>query len=94
MNSEKYKLLIVYGVFATLPADTQEFLWRIMSAPPEAINTQQLVEESAQEMEREVEVATLEVAKVLVEVPKSPRTLRPKPTPTKETLKESLRLCK
>lgn len=58
-----------------------------MSAPAEIINTKQVVEESAQEVEREAEVATLEVVEVLAEVPKSTRTLRPKPTPTKETVK-------
>lgn len=39
-------------------------------------------------MERETEVAVLEVDEVLVEVPKSPRTPRPKPAPTKETIKD------
>lgn len=36
-------------------------------------------------MEREAEVAAPEVAKVLEEIPKFLRTLRPKPTLTKET---------
>ena len=39
-------------------------------------------------MEREAEVATPEVAEVLEEVHKSSRTSRPKPTPTKETMKD------
>lgn len=39
-------------------------------------------------MEIEVEVATPEVAEVLAKVPKSPGTMRPNPTPTKETVKD------
>jgi len=39
-------------------------------------------------MEREAEVATPEVVEVLAEVPKFPRMIRPKPTPTKETVKD------
>jgi len=58
-----------------------------MSSPPEIINTQQVVEESAQETEKQAEEAALEVAEVLVEVTKSLRIPRPKPTPTKETMK-------
>jgi len=56
-------------------------------------------EENVQEIDMEaevaapevaaLEVATLEVAEVLAEVPKSSRTLRLKPTPTKETPKDN-----
>jgi len=38
-------------------------------------------------MDREAEVAAPEVVEVLAEVPKSLRTSRSKPTPTKETMK-------
>lgn len=40
------------------------------------------------EVEMEAEVVVREVAKVLAEVPKSSRTLRPKLTTTKETTKD------
>lgn len=59
-----------------------------MSAPVEIRNIEQVIVEPAQEMEREAKVAALEVAKVLVELPKSPRKLRLNPTPTKETMKD------
>lgn len=39
-------------------------------------------------MEKQVEDAAPEVAKVLAEVPKSPRMPRSKPTPTKEIMKD------
>jgi len=58
-----------------------------MSAPPEIINTEKVVEEPAQKMEREAKIIALEVAEVLAEVPKSLRMLRPKSTPTKEIVK-------
>ena len=50
-----------------------------------SLNTQQVVEELAHEIDIEAEVVALEVDKVLAYVPKSPRTSRSKPTPTKET---------
>ena len=59
-----------------------------MSTSPEVINTEQIVEDPTHEMEREARVTAQEVAEVLAEVPKSSRTLRPKPTPTKETVKD------
>lgn len=86
MNREHYEHLIASKLFKTLPKETHEFLHKIMSAPTKAIDTE--AEESSLEMEMEVEVATPEVAEVLFEVPKSPRTLTPKPTPTKETVKD------
>jgi len=39
-------------------------------------------------MEKQAKEAGPEVAKVLVEVPKSPRMMRPKKTPTKEIMKD------
>ena len=86
MNCENYVILIANKVFETLPKEIQEFLHKIMSTPTEAIDSE--AEESAPEMELEVEVAAPEVAKVLAEAPKSPRTPRPKPIPTKETVKD------
>jgi len=78
MNCEHYELLIASSVFETLPKETQEFLQSIMSTPATAIDTE--AEELVLEMEIEVEVVTPEVTEVLAKVPKSLRTLRPKPT--------------
>jgi len=58
-----------------------------MSEPTKAIYIE--AEESLPEVEMEAEEATAEVAKVLAEAPKSPRMLRPKPTPIKESTKDN-----
>lgn len=47
-----------------------------------------IAEGAMQEVIMEVEGATLEVAEVLAEVPKSQQMPRPKPTPTKESVKD------
>lgn len=60
-----------------------------MSAPTEAIDTE--VEELVLEVEMKAKFVAPEVAEVLAKVPKSPRMLRPKPTPTKETVKDKKR---
>jgi len=86
MNREHYDLLIVSKVFETLPKETQELLQKIMSVPTEAIDIEG--EESVPEVDMEAELVALDVAEVLANVPKSPRTPRPKLTPTKETTKD------
>ena len=86
MNHEHYELLIASLVFETLPKETQDFLQNIMSVPTEAIDIE--AKESVSEIEMEAKEVSPEVAKVLAEVPKYQRTPRPKPTPTKETMKD------
>ncbi len=86
MNCEHYELLIASELFGTLLKETQEFLQNIMLAPTEAIDTE--VEESVPKIEMEAEEVALEAAEVLVEVPKTPRTPRPKLTPTKESTRD------
>ena len=73
-------------VFANLSQTLRALLEIIMSAPIEAIDAE--VEESLLEMEMEAEEVASKVAKVLAEVPKSPRMSRPKPTPTKEIVRD------
>ena len=61
----------------------------IMLTSTEAMDTEEVVAgENVQEIDMEAKEATPKVAKVLAEVPKSPRMLRLKPTPTKETMKD------
>jgi len=86
MNHEHYKLLIASKAFEMLPNETREFLQKIMSVPTEARDTE--VKESVLEVEMETEVVAPKVVEVLAEVPKSSRTLRLKPTLTKETTKD------
>lgn len=59
-----------------------------MLEPTETINTEEIVEEQVPKVDMEAKEATLAVVKVLGEVPKSLRTSRPKPTQTKETMKD------
>ena len=86
MNQESFKALKKTPTFENLLEMSQALLESVMSAPTEAIDTE--AAESASEMDMEEEVATPKIAEVLVEVPKSPRMLSPKPTPTKETVKD------
>lgn len=86
MNHEHFKVMIASSVFETLPKETQEFLQNIMSMPTEAIDTE--AEVSVTEIDMEAKEVAPEVVEVLTEVPKSPRMSRPKPTPTKETMKD------
>ena len=57
----------------------------IMLVAIEAIDTE--AEEFVSEIEMEAKEVAPEVVEVLVEVPKSPRMTIPKPTPTKESVK-------
>lgn len=86
INHENYEFQIANSVFETLLKETQQFLQNIMLVPIEAIDTE--AEESVMEIQLEAKEVAPEVAEVLVEVPKSPRMLRPELTPTKETAKD------
>lgn len=57
----------------------------VISTPAIAIDTE--AEESMLD-NREAEEVAPKVVKVLAEVPKSPRMSRPKPTPTKDSVKD------
>ena len=82
--------MIANSVFETLSKVTQELLQNIMSTPIEAIDIEVVTaEESVPKIVIEAEEVAPEVVEVLVEVHKSPRTLRPKPTPTKESTKDT-----
>lgn len=68
---------------------SQESLISIMFTPSTTMDNEVVkTEEDMLEIVMEVEEAALEVAEVLTEVPKSPRMLRPKLTPTKESEKK------
>jgi len=58
-----------------------------MLTPTTTIDTEEVIAEESV-MEIVIEEVAREVVEVLEEVPKSPRTLRPKPTPTKESAKD------
>ena len=88
MNQEFFGTFKETLEFSNLLETKRALLESIMLALEEVINTEKVVEELAQEMEREAEVASPKVAEVLAEVPKSPRMPRPKPTPTKEAGKD------
>lgn len=89
MNYEFFQDLITSMVFEQLSKETQALVNSVMSTRAEAINTERVAtEENVQEIDMGAKVASPEVAEVLAEVPKSPRTPRLKPTPTKETMKE------
>jgi len=65
-------------------------LHSITSTPTEATSIEVVTAEGVVlEVVSEAEGAALEVVEVLAKVPKSPRTPRPKPTPTKESVKDN-----
>lgn len=60
-----------------------------MSTPTIDIDTKEVItKELVLEMAMEGEEANPEVVEVLAEVPQSPRTSRPNPTPTKESMND------
>jgi len=60
-----------------------------MSTPVEVMDAKAVTTEGAElEVVMEAEEASPEVSEVLADVPKPPRTPRPKPTPTKESMKD------
>jgi len=85
MDPEFLEALKNTPAFVNLLETSRTLIESVMSTPLEVINTQHVVGEPAHRMDREAKVATPKVAEVLAEVPKSSRTSRPKPTPTKET---------
>lgn len=81
MNHEHYQLLKASKVFETFPKETQEFIQKIPLVPTEAVDNKG--EYLVPKIEMEVELAAPEVIEVLLELPKSPRTLRVKPNHNK-----------
>lgn len=77
MNHEYFEALIVSSTFEKLPKETQELLSSIMSVLAETVSAGEAMA---------VEGAALEITSVEVptEVPKSPRSPRPRPMPNKE----------
>jgi len=89
MNYEFFQDLVASLVFEKLSKETQELVNSVMSTNTKAMKIEEVAsEENVQEIDMEAEVAAPEVAKLLAEVPKSSRTLRLKPTPTKVTVKD------
>lgn len=89
MNCELFQDLVASLVFDQLSKETKELVNSVMLTHIEAMNVEEVAaEENVQENDMEAKVAALEVAEVLAEVSKSSRTLIPKPTPTKETMKD------
>ena len=86
MNWEFFKSLITSSTFEKLPEMTRALLNNFMSTPTIAMETEALtVKKDMSEVVWEAEETAPQVSKVLAEVPKSPWTPRPKPTPTKES---------
>ena len=71
MDWEFFEAFKETPAFVNLWETSWALLESIMSAPTEIINTKQVVEELAHEMEIEAKIDAPEVAKVLAEVPKS-----------------------
>jgi len=89
MNCESFQDLIATLAFEQLSKETQALVNSIMSTLVGAMNTKWVTtEENVQEIDMGAEVAASKVVEVLVEVHKSPRMSRSKPTPTKETTKD------
>lgn len=77
------------STFENLPKTTQGLLSSVMSTLATDMDIKVVTtKEDMLEVVMEVEEATLEVSEVLAEVPKSPRTPRLTPTPTKESEKD------
>ena len=77
-----------YPVFDQFPKSDRNFIPDFISGS-EAMDAEVVTTEGPMsEVVMEVEGATLDITKVLAEVPKSPRMPRPKPTLTKESAKD------
>jgi len=87
MNHETFELLLASSVFQTMPQANQDLLCSIMSMPTEAMSVEAATTKGVvPEVHMAAEGATPEgaPAEIPAEIPKSPRMLRPWPTPTTE----------
>lgn len=88
MNHEKFEALIASSMFERLPKEIQEFFPSIMSVPTKTVNAGEVMttEGAAPEVAMETKGVSPEIAsfEVPVEVPKSLRSPRLRPTLTKE----------